>query len=426
MLRIGLNQEGHALNTLFFLIKMLNTIIPKNERGIYIRPLGNCKADNYDIINYTADTVLTMVNDMLKKTDGGKYTIYLEVYHPQRISKYVEYISKNKDLTFKFITSSKCFSSIKRLLIILRNLLIKLSCSYWISESVPDIKPYALKSQKQLIVGYATSCKSDCIYDNNAAARLRHFSRKENVTVLSTSFLDAIMKSSAYGVPMECFLPFGMARNDILGKKVVSDKAQAWLNSKKNNGETKVILYAPTFRDYEGIKDVQSRSIWGLNYDDDRLNKFLKESNTIVIAKLHSWQNKNAIFMENNSVILYDATFDFSFYDLFQLSDLMITDYSSIGLDWLFVDKPLIYNLWDYDIYRRERGFAYEPYEDLCGGEIVHNTDELIAAIGTALVKDLYTDKRAKIKQIMYSVQDHSSGEKTYQLLFSDMNDNNR
>lgn len=399
-------------------------IIPKNKRGIYIKPLENCKIDNYDIINYTADTALTFVNYMLNNVDKGNYTVFLEIYHPERKDKYKDYVTKNKKFDFKFIDSSKCFSSIDAFMIKIKNLFIKLSCVYWISEGVPDIKLYALKSQKQLILGYATSCKSDYIYNNNASARLRGFSKKENVTVLSTSFLDSIIKSSAYGVPMECFLPIGMARNDVFGKENISGKAKKWLDSKINTKTTKIILFAPTYRDYESTNDVKSRSIWGLNYDDNLLNEFLKSNNIIVIAKLHSWQNTCAILKNNESVILYEPTFDFSFYDLFKLADMMITDYSSIGLDWLFMNKPLIYNLWDYEVYHKERGFAYEPYEDLCGGEIVKNTNELINAIQTALENDLYAEKRAKIKNVMYSVQDYSSSEKVCNLLLSFFNHN--
>ena len=231
------------------------------------------------------------------------------------------------------------------------------------------------------------------------------------------------MKSAAYGLHMNCFLEYGMPRNDLLGNGIISKKAKEWLDIKKFSKDTKVILYAPTFRDYESMTDVQSRSIWGVNYDDRLICDYLRKNNIIVIAKLHSWQNKSAILQNNDSVIMYEPTFDFSFYDLFKLSDIMITDYSSIGLDWLFMNKPLIYNLWDYEVYHKERGFAYEPYEDLCGGEIVKNTNELIKAIQTALEVDLYSEKRARIKNVMYSVQDYSSSEKAYNLLLSFLND---
>lgn len=404
---------------------MINMLIPKNKRGIYIRPLGNCKMDNYDIINHTGDTALTLINYMIDKIHDGKYTVFLEIYHPQRKEQYRQYVLKNKNISFNFVSSSKCFSSVKALTTIIRNLFIRFSCSYWISECVPDIKSYAIKSQKQFIVGYFASCKSDYIYNKKAAAELRRFSQKSNVIIFSTSFLDSIIKSSAYGVPMECFLSIGMARNDLLADKTIPCKANEWLKEKKFTDKTKVILYAPTFRDYESINDVKSRSIWGENYDDDLICNFLKKNDMIVIAKLHSWQNKNAILEKNKSIILYEPTFDFSFYDLFKLSDMMITDYSSIGLDWLFMNKPLIYNLWDYEVYHNERGFAYEPYDDLCGGKIVKNDEELVIAIKETFDKDLYAEKRTRIRNVMYSVQDFSSSEKICKLLLSYINGSN-
>ncbi|MCS2279479.1 CDP-glycerol glycerophosphotransferase family protein [Bacteroides thetaiotaomicron] len=41
----------------------------------------------------------------------------------------------------------------------------------------------------------------------------------------------------------------------------------------------------------------------------------------------------------------------------------MITDYTSTYFDFLLVNKPVIFNFYDIEEYRRVRGFSFEPIE---------------------------------------------------------------
>ena len=393
-------------------LMFINKLTIKEKNSAFIVPLENCMEDNYDLINFTANTTLSLLNYWMHNPTQKKYKIYLVVYHPDRIRLYKELVASCDHLSFTFVLSPLCFKGIKIIIGYLNYLMVKFKCKYWFEEGLPDIRTYAVKGQHQFVLGYFASCKSNYIFNTALSADIRRFSMPEKVTIFSTSFFDSMAKSAAFGVPIQCFFTYGLARNDNFRNNIYSQNAKSWIDSKKKTNNTRVVLYAPTFRDYESKEDVHERSIWGVGYDDTEIKRFLSEKDIIVIAKLHSWQNESAIAANNESIILYEPNFDFSFYDLMKVADILITDYSSIGYDWLFIDKPIIYNLWDLEKYRKERGLAYEPYERVCSGEIVKDTNELINAIDTALSRDLYADKRRKIKDLMFSVQDYSSSPK--------------
>lgn len=57
-------------------------------------------------------------------------------------------------------------------------------------------------------------------------------------------------------------------------------------------------------------------------------------------------------------------------------SDALITDYSSVCVDYLIVDKPIAYTLDDYEVYKQTRGFVFEdPHEYMPGHHLYRFSD---------------------------------------------------
>jgi len=61
--------------------------------------------------------------------------------------------------------------------------------------------------------------------------------------------------------------------------------------------------------------------------------------------------------------------------------DALLTDVSSIWVDYLLLDKPLIFAFPDIEAYRQGRGLGLEPYEDWVPGPFVRDIDSLIGAL---------------------------------------------
>ena len=138
--------------------------------------------------------------------------------------------------------------------------------------------------------------------------------------------------------------------------------------------DKKIILYAPTFRDEEEFNNV-------FNYFD--LEKFNKElSDEYVLAlRLHP-KIKNFYKEDISSKGQYIDVSDFkNEQELMLLSDMLITDYSSIMIEYSILSRPIVFFTYDLDNYlSKERGFYYD-FEKTVPGPIVYTSDELIDAI---------------------------------------------
>ena len=138
--------------------------------------------------------------------------------------------------------------------------------------------------------------------------------------------------------------------------------------------DKKIILYAPTFRDEEEFNNV-------FNYFD--LEKFNKElSDEYVLAlRLHP-KIKNFYKDDISSKGQYIDVSDFkNEQELMLLSDMLITDYSSIMIEYSILSRPIVFFTYDLDNYlSKERGFYYD-FEKTVPGPIVYTSDELIDAI---------------------------------------------
>ena len=138
--------------------------------------------------------------------------------------------------------------------------------------------------------------------------------------------------------------------------------------------DKKIILYAPTFRDEEEFNNV-------FNYFD--LEKFNKELSDeyVLVLRLHP-KIKNFYKDDISSKGQYIDVSDFkNEQELMLLSDMLITDYSSIMIEYAILNRPIVFFTYDLDNYlSKERGFYYD-FEKTVPGPIVYTSDELIDAI---------------------------------------------
>ena len=153
--------------------------------------------------------------------------------------------------------------------------------------------------------------------------------------------------------------------------------------------DKKIILYAPTYRDYE-IYDENSKSNQLLNFK--KLHDELSQDH-IIITRFHYLISQN-LFLSDE---LKDFVFDLSDYDditdLYLISDILITDYSSSFFDFAHSKKPVLFYVPDYDEYCIIRGL-YEEIRDKLPGPELYSSEELIYSLkNIEKVKDEYEMK---------------------------------
>ncbi|WP_196247633.1 CDP-glycerol glycerophosphotransferase family protein, partial [Cronobacter malonaticus] len=164
----------------------------------------------------------------------------------------------------------------------------------------------------------------------------------------------------------------GQPRNDFLFKPI--KLADVGLELCKNK---KIIMLAPTFRmNNEDKRYSDGAEITDNNFlrvDDFSLNEidgYLEKNNAHLILKLHPYEEeyfRGVATLSSNITIISSEELTQKNIDLNQLlslTDILITDYSSIYLDYLILNKPLVFLVPDVDTYSSSRGgFTLEPFD---------------------------------------------------------------
>ena len=100
-------------------------------------------------------------------------------------------------------------------------------------------------------------------------------------------------------------------------------------------------------------------------------------------------------------------------------SDILITDYTSAYIDYLLLDKPVVFNFYDLDIYQKTRGLSFYPYSRICAGEVFTDEESFYPAIREALSNpDKFKQARQTLKEEFITVRTNVC-EKTYQTIFN-------
>lgn len=148
--------------------------------------------------------------------------------------------------------------------------------------------------------------------------------------------------------------------------------------------DKKVILYAPTWRDDQFYEIGKYK--FDLELDLNRMRDELGDQ-YVIILRMHY------LVAENFNLQPYKGfAFDFSNHEdireLYLISDLLITDYSSVFFDYANLKRPIIFYVYDIEEYKEKlRGFYFE-FEKHAPGPLVKTTQQVIDKIKTLEAND--------------------------------------
>lgn len=165
------------------------------------------------------------------------------------------------------------------------------------------------------------------------------------------------------------FLDTGYPRNDILVQKKNDDNYKRQLKKRilgKEDG--RVILYAPTWRDDYFISKGNYK--FYMPFDLEQIVSILNPSDIFIIRPHYLVGDTIDItgFERNVKVCLEE-----DINELYLISDMMITDYSSVMFDYAILERPMLFYPYDIEHYQEElRGFYFDYNE--VPGPIVTDT----------------------------------------------------
>ena len=213
-------------------------------------------------------------------------------------------------------------------------------------------------------------------------------------------------------------LDYGYPRNDLLLKEHNNlDLLFVDRNIYNLAKEKKVVVYMPTHRESEpSFGDNTSKK---LPLDLKLLNDFITKINMYFILKLHPFVSKLYENEKFSNIIFYESQSDI--YPVLKYTDILITDYSSVYFDFLFVNKPIIFFDYDFEEYSSNmNGFVYD-YDECAPGQKVQTQEQLESSIKDILDdKDTFQDKRKEIKNKFFTYSDEKSSKRVINNIIRD------
>lgn len=188
--------------------------------------------------------------------------------------------------------------------------------------------------------------------------------------------------SSAFGVDEKCVQPLGTPRTDMFfDETYIAERKKIFFEKYPGLAHKRIVLYAPTFREKKNQR---------IEYDPQinwkKLSEYLGDG-TALLIKNHPIMKYNLLKgKEYGNIKNMNKT---STYDLMFVSDVLITDYSSVIFEYALLNKPIIFYCPDHAEYDRD---FYLNFPDDLAGEFVTDPENLAHAIQRNLMNPELTD----------------------------------
>lgn len=178
--------------------------------------------------------------------------------------------------------------------------------------------------------------------------------------------------AEAFGQPPERFTSrLGIPRTDPLVDPAWVASAAGRVRDRYGIGrDTRVVLYAPTFR---------GDDVLAARYDDELDLAVMHQqlgADHALLMRLHPFVRAGLRIAPSLAGFAIDATDEPDLNALMAASDHLVTDYSSAIFEWSLLERPMSFLAPDLDAYERERGF-YVDYSGWVPGPIFVDTESL-------------------------------------------------
>lgn len=164
----------------------------------------------------------------------------------------------------------------------------------------------------------------------------------------------------------------------------------------------KIVLYTPTFRN-----TMEENQAIMEHFSIERVHEVLG-NDWVILIKMHPKFPADNVLQNS---FCYNMTDYSQIIDLYFVSDMLITDYSSTVVEYSLLDKPIL--LYAYDLKHYDRGF-YRDYETTVPGNVAHDEQELLFFLKNDWKKD---SKRQDFVKLQYDYRDGDSAKRILAVL---------
>ncbi|MED1468587.1 CDP-glycerol glycerophosphotransferase family protein [Bacillus salipaludis] len=205
---------------------------------------------------------------------------------------------------------------------------------------------------------------------------LNSLNHKNYTKVIVSSKNVAKIYAEGFGIKEDKVYPLGIPRTDIFFSfDYYKQKTKELYDLFPFLKTKKVILFAPTFRG-----NGQNSAFYPLEKINFALLYEQLKEDYVLLIKLHPFIKNTDFIPEQYRDFIYDFSTYKEVNDLLFVTDILITDYSSICFEFALLNKPMIFFAFDLEEYIRQRDFYYQ-YDLFVPGSIAKTTKELVDKI---------------------------------------------
>lgn len=330
-----------------------------------------------------------------KNLDGNALALYnyLNSCHEVKVKKYLYNKTDNVGISFR---------SIKDIFYFLKTRYI------FVTHGIGDILPF-IPSKKKIVInlwhgiplrgmGLAQGLIDDYEWTQaNLDPKIDFF--------LMPSRIAAHRMNFCIKDPFAKFILCGQPRNDIIFKK------NNHVNIINNDNFSFIILYAPTnSSELNHLFNISGFSI-------DLLSNYLINKNILLLIRGHHSRIVNNNYVCKNIINFSSQNFP-NINEYFNKIDLLITDYSSIFIDFLITDKPIAFIHNDYEDYDKYYFFMHDKSDIWFPGKKIRNMDDLLILIDDLIGRnDLFIEQRKLLREILIPYENGKACERIYNVI---------
>ncbi|OQV51259.1 CDP-glycerol--glycerophosphate glycerophosphotransferase [Bacillus velezensis] len=320
---------------------LFKPVKPKNHLTLLVSFEENAQAlirsykAHAESLSYEVTVLYTRHAVSLKKELEGVGSFYLNEKHPLHLLKAVLILFKSK---------------------------VVITDNYFLMTSVLNRRPQTTCIQVWHANGSLKKFGlEDVTNQNRPASDINRFKKVyrsfDFVTVGSDAMADVFKKS--FGIRDGQLLKTGIPLTDVYYEEHKPGLKHKW--------PKKIILYAPTFRDY----DMQS---FRLPFTEEQLTNALN-GEYMLLVKLHP-AVLHQISASFESELIKNVS-DMRLHDLLKAADILITDYSSVPFEFALLNKPIFFFTYDLEEYDQKRGLI-DNYTSVIPGKACHDSEALL------------------------------------------------
>ena len=284
-----------------------------------------------------------------------------------------------------------------------------LTAGVFVFSHVPRDAHLSLKNKKRKVLGLwhgvaFKNIESQMISVSDSKMELIKNNAKLYDLMIASSEADKKYIAKSFLVDESIIDIIGLPRYELLKSSYPVDEFLQLQKNKLNNIKLnkKFILYAPTFREKnESAFDQVCDKEWL------QLQSYLEKNDVILGLRPHSYDNKKPpTITEKMTNIIWLSQEDFTESNLIlQFVDILAVDFSSIWIDFLLLDRPILGFAKDFDNYcNSERGFAYD-FEETFPDKFAYDFDEFFTNLVQVVESD---DKKKEYKFAKEKFHKHS------------------